>query len=458
MCVEPRRINMINFAKLSLLAITLLATGSAFAQVKLLQKIDSSDYRWGKAVESQVKAASASSPTRHVSVVALSSNALEQQAVLVDSPDGSTLQLLRENSEKHPLRESWSGSTSDKKTWLFLVIEKGKVTGSLIREGVTYKLQPTSEVSISVFSRAAVVDKPDHSSSAPPSRPASGQRGLTPITTGATGQSGNRAQAFSDPIVDLIVVLTPYARANLSDSDIQFRVDQTSAAYNNTQVPLRARLVEIFAISNFNESASLLDRLYAFRARADVEARRKFVGADFAVLLTAPGNDCGRAFPGPDNENPYAVVAVDCLDGYSFTHEIGHLQGADHNFEQKSFGTVYNFDWPSMRDNHTFTDANGVAWEPCYRTIMASPDVVNYYYEAGYKGCQRNGFRILYFSNPDITYSLHKIGDTRFSNNRRKLTETASSVASFLPSNSAGNQSGSINKVLDIIRSIINIE
>lgn len=76
---------------------------------------------------------------------------------------------------------------------------------------------------------------------------------------------------------------------------------------------------------------------------------------DLVILLVKEASASGIATLGSTPIERFAVVKVDAIAGFTLSHEIGHLSGADHEYE----------DSPGNSDNHGFWAANS------FRTIMA---------------------------------------------------------------------------------------
>ena len=162
---------------------------------------------------------------------------------------------------------------------------------------------------------------------------------------------------------------------------------------------------------------------------------REIHGADVVVLVTAPPSpaSCGIAWVMDPIDSAFegfafTVVEESCVSPNStLTHELGHIMGAQHDWYVNNSTTPHTY-------AHGYVNAAG-RW----RTVMAYDNV-----------CAAQSFnctRLLYWSNPDATYSGAAMGipgGTRSdcptgninnvscdADDHRTLNETAAVVAAF---------------------------
>ena len=125
----------------------------------------------------------------------------------------------------------------------------------------------------------------------------------------------------------------------------------------------------------------------------------------------------------------FAVVNVDTLPEWTFTHEVGHLQGAQHHPDDRVSSTAgYSY---GRGHREIWSDCfYGTGWLCGYNrfaTIMA-------YEEGAYR-------RVAHISNPDVEYQGRSTGrSTR--DNARALDNSASTVAAFRPDPLSASISG----------------
>ncbi len=141
---------------------------------------------------------------------------------------------------------------------------------------------------------------------------------------------------------------------------IRLAVAETNAIYVNSRIPIVLELVHT-GVTPFAEAGDSFLDLIAFRGMGKVPA-------NMAVFLVKDSSSCGRAYLDcakyiPEFNCARAVVKASCATGYyTFAHELGHIQGADHEIP---FGSPVS---PQTRftDNHGFVIQEGET-----RTVMA---------------------------------------------------------------------------------------
>lgn len=250
-----------------------------------------------------------------------------------------------------------------------------------------------------------------------------------------TGATAGPVQIAADTgeVIDVMVVYTLGARAAAGNIDafIQLAFDNTRRIYDNSGIRPRLRLVHKYE-TGYTEASGLRTDLIFLTNKADghmdeVHDRRDRYGADLVVLITARNTEltCGVAWL--DYTNPalgFSVVAQNCEAGnYTFAHEIGHNQGADHDPDN---ALVPLFPYGHGNCN----TAQG------WSTVMAYP-------RNSYGNCVR---RIEYFSSPLATFGGTPTGDAARRDNARVLNETAHRVANY-------RQSAARDHVLPLVMS-----
>ena len=144
----------------------------------------------------------------------------------------------------------------------------------------------------------------------------------------------------------------------------------------------------------------------------EVHALRNKYSADVCVLLINDSQYCGLA-PGigVTEDKAFCVVSTfsTCATtNYSFGHEIGHLLGCDHDPLNESGYTPFAYGHGYVNPSKT------------WRTIMAyKPENTNY--------CPR----LLYWSNPNVTYSGEPMGTSATHDNTRVWNERSNTVMAF---------------------------
>ncbi len=216
--------------------------------------------------------------------------------------------------------------------------------------------------------------------------------------------------------VRVLVAYTPNAELGSADieGEIDLAVAETNASYANSGLggDLAVELVGSVRYEYF-ENGNIFNDLNNFGSDPYIQGLRDQYSADVVILIAENSLYCGLA-NGIDvsAKDAYALVNPICLAAgvYSFAHEIGHLQGARHDFSNDPSILPYPY-------GHGYRDqANG------FRTIMAYPCI-----SGGVDLCPR----IPYWSSPNNYYLGHVLGIENLANDSRVLSETAQKVAGF---------------------------
>jgi len=184
------------------------------------------------------------------------------------------------------------------------------------------------------------------------------------------------------------------------------RVPLLEAEMNNAMqsvgVNAAIQIVDVRYLKDGNQYGPNRDTTAAMRSSEYFNQRRSDAQADLVALITgSDGEHCGIG----GYDNWYSATRHDCLDQFTFSHELGHNYACDHDRGSSDDTHAYA---------HGYHDPNGE-----FRTMMA--------YSTPCGGCQRLPF----FSAADgYTYNERPIG-TSSENNARRLSENAGRVAGF---------------------------
>ena len=229
-------------------------------------------------------------------------------------------------------------------------------------------------------------------------------------------------------VQDLLVVYTPLAQTEVGgqvaiETLIDLGVTETNLSYETSGIHHRIRLVGT-ALTDYDEKTTpgcprdllqdpndgLMDEVHPLRDE---------VAADLVKLVTA--NGCGRAFIMSEvstahEEFAFCYTSHVCLSpGYTFQHELGHIQAGLHQRTGPPGDSPFLFNYGYVDPPNRF------------RTIMA----------AGDNECPNGCPRRLAWSNPDVLDSEAGVpmgipeGDPEAADNRKTLNATAWVVANF---------------------------
>lgn len=230
-------------------------------------------------------------------------------------------------------------------------------------------------------------------------------------------------------IIDILVTVTNRAMCeyagvaagcdpllNPNTDPIVQKIELLEAEFNNAMeldkiTIVKVRIVDIRilpAVTSDNEIYTQTETLSFMASSALLQEWRAQVYADMVILIASANPArlaCGRG----QLEGVNAIVSYECLEAYSWTHEIGHLLGCRHNLEDTSSSEMHSY-------------AYGYRKFGKFRTVMS--------YE-----CDDNGIesdvcpRIPVFSSASVDYRPYgKIGNSE-NDNARMIIESAPAVA-----------------------------
>ncbi|MDP7062180.1 MAG: zinc-dependent metalloprotease family protein [Planctomycetota bacterium] len=238
---------------------------------------------------------------------------------------------------------------------------------------------------------------------------------------GAGGRAGN-------PDIDVMVVYSTAAKnavggTNAMQSRINLAITESNSAYNFSGVTQELVLVHTEEMIGYTEPSSFSQILTDLRTTNDgdmdnVHALRDQYAADCVSMICRNGQYCGIAYlmtnPSPGfQSSAFSVCNYSCMTGYySFSHELGHNMGSNHDPQNASSG-AYSYSFGYRTSNNA------------YRTVMAySP-----------------GTRVMRFSGPSVTYGGYTMGNSS-QDNARSLNNTAPIVADWRDGGTGGGPGG----------------
>lgn len=342
-----------------------------------------------------------------------------------------------------------SGTVDEAMSEVILVLRNGKVTGHVTDAGKHFKIGATQSGQHTLAEFSVTTTIPDHPRFT---------RQLSTLTTAAnttvttslqptkkanlplrvnlgnevaefdqeTYASQNKASLAALPGVPVLRILVNYTPAVASASpdilaEIESFVAQANRAYADSRANVRVTLAYAAPIS-FTESASIENDLTRYANMSEVLSQRNLYAADIGVLLSNAGTTaCGLGFFNTPESAAYVNVnfANDCAgQNYSFTHEIAHIFGANHDLPHdtspkpfpREYAHGYAIDLPNLPNGYI-----GV------RSIMAYAD----------DDKNKKRARVGYFSSPNLLLNNVLFGNSTTADNVRVLNERASAVAAF---------------------------
>jgi hypothetical protein len=359
----------------------------------------------------------------------LDAGVMSAKEVSLTLPDGSVItgRLQRVASDGRNNAQSWIG-TFDDSPGSILVISKarGTITGFGTYKDNVLEIIPAASGKHVLYS---VDSSKLPSSEHRPSKIAAGglvNEGTDYGTGGAVAGAGNGV------IQDVLVVYTAASAtrhgAATLESMIQSAVQASNQAYMDSGVGITLNLVGTQQVA-LTEKGSMESTLSAATSDSEIKGIRDRLAADIVMVVSQDSNWCGYAWIMGYNStgfapNAYGAMNSGCLSNNTFVHEIGHIQGLDHDRESSAGGGAYAYAYGYRRCT---SDGTG------FREIMAYP-------------C--SGVPLVWkFSSPNLYYNGYAMGvsyeasPSTSAEAVRTLNNTAATVAAFRGASSSGGSS-----------------
>jgi len=268
----------------------------------------------------------------------------------VSLPGGVSYEAVRElHQDLGNGRSSWVGHASGEPgSTVVLGVSGNAVAGSFSHNGKLFKLEPRANGNHVVSEVKPTVPAPE----------------LDPIevadTISATANSTTSASVAadsSDSVIDVLVAYTPAIQATYgtegADALIIQAVAEANQAYANSKMTTRLNLVRS-VLTNYIEAGDMGTDLSRLRSTTDgfmdeLHTLRNNYRADLVSLIANEPQSCGIAYRMTTLSSSFAssgfsVVHHGCATGYySFAHEIGHNQGAHHDYANATGTAIYPY-------------------------------------------------------------------------------------------------------------------
>lgn len=357
---------------------------------------------------------------------------------------GPPIVLKWEREDRDAEGLTWYGKVvgDENSVATFAVVGDVLVGDVVTSRGAMYRVDHVSEGEAVVMEMAPNLFAPEEG--APPVRRA--HEGNPPETPAEHTEEQRDCGRDAPGQIDAMVIYTEAACAQASygncDADtmrgkIRVAIGETQTSFIRSGIPAQISLVHVESLGPYAESGSLESertRLMLVEDDEtwvtglgpnldDVPKWRDRYAADTVIMVTqystsfADGASCGFAKTSVIADDAYAVVPLDCMTGhFSFTHELGHLMGADHEAEAP---TGYN---------HALIVQHPSGHPTPWRTVMGQgTDICPTVLEVGAERCGR----ILNWSNPSVLYDGDATGIAEKADNHRALADSADAVANY---------------------------
>ena len=359
-----------------------------------------------KSLRDKAIAAVKTGPSKSRDVVRLNPSALDKARIDL-TVGGRTVAVERgKQTANRSGSTTWVGTVAGTDDSVILVRDGDRITGSTRIGLQQYRIQPGPDgthVISAINEQAMPAEHPDVLPDGSKAAPGDG--------AGSTQVPRRPAAPLANTVVRVQVIGTSQAEAAYGGSlrsMAELAVAETNQGYANSGIPITMELAGYNRLT-YTEAGMSTD-LGRFRSTTDgyldqAHTLRNQLSADVNVLLVNDTSYCGIAYLNATAASAFGVVSTQCATGYySFGHEIGHNQGAEHDpANSSSSGYNHGYQYPAA------------GW----RTIMA--------YACATASCTR----LNNWSNPRVTRNGVPMGTATTNDNARKLSETAATVASF---------------------------
>jgi hypothetical protein len=354
----------------------------------------------------------------------LDQTALDKGSVAVALPDGRTLtaRLQRKAVDDRRGSRSWVGTFDDEPGSVIVLTTYRNVTTGFASYGdETWEILPARNGGHMMY-------RVDESKFPQREEMLYVDETAADVLADSTLETSTTTAGSGGYVHDLLVVYTPASRVKRGQATlegmIQNAVQAANQAYLNSKVGITLNLVGLQEVS-YTESGDLRTSVYDLKGTTDgkmdtVHALRDKVGADMVLLVSEDTSACGialtmRTETVSHESSAFAAVQSGCLSQHSLAHEIGHLQGNQHDRASATNVGVA----PYSYGYRVCDKVDGSGWR----------DIMSY-------ACS-GAPRVLYFSNPGVYYNGYATGiayesdPNNSADTARSMNMTADTVAAW---------------------------
>ena len=386
--------------------------------------------------------------TKDLWVAELNLNLFQSKAVTLNMSDDRALSAVTDSIEKRSDNDfTWFGKIPElsETGQAVLVVKDGQMTGSVYAGTELYQVSPLGSGHHAIIHVDQSKFPPDEGDD--PRKVEQVQKELQE-KYGDKHSDKDASDSFDSDItadkdeIPILKVMVAYTRPAMQlaggkaqmEAKIQEAVDLSNLSFKNSNIRLKMRLVHQFEL-NFLESRNIHNDIAKFTQKGNTRGdevyvrRDKYRGDVVALIISQAPLDAGcgvAAAVGPNPQKAFCVVTFACLGpGLSFTHEIGHLLGCSHHWEE----SWAERNW-SGRTNHG-SWYKGKEKKDGWSTIMSywcpgrtwPPKAPAY----DSSRCPR----LPYWSNPEIKINGVPAGSNGCCNNAATINANARRVSKF---------------------------
>ncbi|MBB1125319.1 M12 family metallo-peptidase [Thiospirillum jenense] len=353
---------------------------------------------------------------RHVGI---DPNALNEDMLELELADDLSVTAVRIKTEQMQGGTAWIGQIDGDDGSQVILASKGRtLAGTVLTQGRLFEI-------VYVNGKTHAVRELDQSQlpQDDPEAPVPEVDGDIATDGTSTTITTTSAPAGTKQMIDLMVVYSPQAVSKMGTEDalkstITAAIAAANTAYDNSQINVALNPV-YYGQVNYTEPATMPTALTQLQSKTDgiiddIHALRDQYSADLVVLVDTNTDYCGYGYIMNSSYTssafaPYAfaVVNYSCLSLNSLAHEIGHLQGNQHNTESTTSTGAYSYSYG-------------------YRVCGIFRDIMSYDCPTPNTGTPR----VLHFSNPNVTYQGLATGSST-ANAAQTINNTAAIVANF---------------------------